>query len=365
VVVDNCIFDGTSHVHLKGGYRWWIKNSRFSNVSAGDFNDHHIYIWSNLSSGNEAVIEYNYFESPWAGAAIHVYGLGNQVAGEGPDYIIIRYNIFNGKSSDYWGIALWGGYCTIVGNTVYGTHRSLQIGESSPHNEYNAVVNNIFSEYSGSGAEWSSGEIQNLTFNNNLVYSTNSQAYSSFYPAGTGSVVSGNITDAGPSFIQENPSHWHDFQLQSNSPAINTGTSSLDSTFNSALGTSNTTWPPAKADQNSYGSDWEIGAFVYDPSSVSLSERTSFIAPERGVRIQFLSSPFNNRILMRTFSRSKGTIRIFDMTGRRVASIPIMPSTDGSWTYQTWDGQSTMSGIYYIECHAGGHAIGQRTMLPR
>lgn len=84
VVVDQCTFDGQGHVHLKGGYRWLVSNSAFTRVGT-DWNDHHIYAWSNLSEGNEAIYEYNYFETdPGTGAALHVYGIGSQVPNEPP-----------------------------------------------------------------------------------------------------------------------------------------------------------------------------------------------------------------------------------------------------------------------------------------
>jgi hypothetical protein len=58
-----------------------------------------------------------------------------------------------------------------------------------------------------------------------------------------------------------------DFSLQSTSPAIDAGTN-LGSTYQLAL-TSSSTWPSSivTLNQNSYGSGWDIGAYVYTQTS--------------------------------------------------------------------------------------------------
>ncbi|MGH9334155.1 MAG: endo alpha-1,4 polygalactosaminidase, partial [Vicinamibacteria bacterium] len=102
IVVEGCAFDGQGHAHLKGGYRWKVSKNTFSRVGT-DWNDHHIYSWSNLSEGNESVYEHNYFENDAGmGAALHLYGTGNQVAGEPPDYHVFRYNLVRGGG--FWGV---------------------------------------------------------------------------------------------------------------------------------------------------------------------------------------------------------------------------------------------------------------------
>jgi hypothetical protein len=142
VVVEECSFDGQGHVHLKGGYRWKVSRNRFTRVGT-DWNDHHIYAWSNLSQGNEAVYEHNYFETdPGTGAALHVYGTGNQVADEPPDYHVFRYNLVRGTG--FWGVLLDGSNSSVTNNSFslegQGNRAiNLQNFDAS----FNVIANNI------------------------------------------------------------------------------------------------------------------------------------------------------------------------------------------------------------------------------
>lgn len=142
------------------------------------------------------------------------------------------------------------------------------------------IENNIFYEYTNIGASWSNGingnpPINNLTFKNNIIYSDIPGSLTFYSPVGVGNVASANITNAGPAFIQTNPINWLDFRLQSNSPAINTGTN-IGSPYNLAFDPSNVSWPPSTIDQNTQGSAWEIGAFTYRET---ISDTTPPAAP--------------------------------------------------------------------------------------
>jgi hypothetical protein len=220
-----------------------------------------MYLFGQQESGQESIIEYNYFEGDYGlGAAIHLYGGSNIIR-----YYIARYNIINNAvgKSPFWGIALWGHNCTIVGNTVYGGCKGMEIGESHPENDFNVVENNIFYQWASVGVAFGSGLIQNLTLKNNLVYSTVPGNLTPYYQFGPGCVVSANITHTGPSFVQRNPTNWPDFRLQSGSPCVNAGDNSIGSAYQNGLDPTSTAWPPSTLNQNNYGRGYEIGAFVY------------------------------------------------------------------------------------------------------
>jgi hypothetical protein len=88
----------------------------------------------------------------------------------------------------------------------------------------------------------------NLTFSNNIAY-----------PSTSGVT---NAINKDPLFV--NPSgDWTGFRLQSTSPAIDAGANLGTASYNLAFDPASSNWPPASADQNSYGTGWEIGAFVY------------------------------------------------------------------------------------------------------
>jgi hypothetical protein len=259
VVVEQCTFDGQGHVHLKGGYRWKVSKNAFTRVGT-DWNDHHIYAWSNLSQGNEAIYEENYFENDAGmGAALHVYGHGGQVANEGPDYHIFRYNLIRGNG--FWGVLLDGANSVVSNNSFslegQGNRAiNLQGFDAS----FNVIANNIISRPSyipivfegTTGNQPSSNVVQNnLTDAASLTVGTCS-----------GCTITGSRQSVNPGWVNAQPGNWTDFRLAAGSAAIDSGLS-LGASHQSGLDPNDNAWPPSTVNQNTYGSGWEIGAFVY------------------------------------------------------------------------------------------------------
>ena len=278
VIVDNCTFDGKGHTHLKGGFRWWVKNCTFKNVSANDANDHHIYAFGKHTVGNEAIYEHNYFEGPWAGAAIHVYKNTAPDYPDGPDYHIIRYNIMKGVNSgayhDQWGVLLDASYSKVYNNVIdmagsAGAYGSTCI--SVQGQKYNEIKNNILLNggYSGGVTLLFEGTSTNHVVQNNLT------DYSSAYSGTcTSCTVSNNLVSKSDlQFVSTSPSNWYDFRLKETSDAINAGIN-IGSPHDQALDPTDTTWPPSTVDQDSYG-NWEIGAFAYGATPPTTTTTTT------------------------------------------------------------------------------------------
>lgn len=258
VAVEQCAFDGQGHVHLKGGYRWKVSRNAFFRVGT-DFNDHHIYAWSNLSEGNEAIYEHNTFETDaGTGAALHVYGTGNQVANQPPDYHIFRYNLVRGGG--FWGVLLDASHSKVTNNSFSLEDRgdraiNLQNFDAS----FNVISNNIISRptlipiiFEGSSGNRPSGNMVefNLTDAGSLTMGTCS-----------GCTLSGNLTGTSPGWVVAQPSSWIDFRLAPGSAAIDGGLN-LGSPDDVGLDPEDIVWPPSTVDQDLHGSAWEIGAFV-------------------------------------------------------------------------------------------------------
>ncbi len=245
IVIDHCTFDGNGHTHLKGGYKWWVKNSTFRNVGT-DFNDHHIYTWGVLSSGGEAVFENNYFVNDQAmGAAIHIFGKGYQVDNIDPRYQIIRNNVFQGNG--YWGIALWGDNVTVVNNSMYilGGTKAIEIGGA---NHDDTITKNILVGASGVTIETDSAS--SITITNNFY------ARTSTFQRGTCSScsISGN-SNTEPGWINQNPSVLSDYKFTSTSPAAAAGAGANINLFSSSSSsTPSPTNNPPTPDVNKSGS---------------------------------------------------------------------------------------------------------------
>jgi hypothetical protein len=259
VVVEECTFDGQGHVHLKGGYRWNVRKNAFTRAGT-DWNDHHIYAWANLSQGNEAVYEHNYFENDaGTGAALHLYGPGYQVANEPPDYHVFRYNLVRGNG--FWGVLLDAANSVVSNNSFslegQGNRAiNLQGFDAS----FNVITNNIISRPSyipiifegSSGNQPSSNVVQNnLTDAASLTVGTCS-----------GCTLTDNRIGTNPGWVKAQPSAWTDFRLTTGSAAIDAGLN-LGAPHDVGFDPADTVWLPSTVNQNLWGSTWEIGGFVH------------------------------------------------------------------------------------------------------
>jgi hypothetical protein len=225
-----------------------------------DWNDHHIYAWANLSEGNEAIYEYNYFENDaGTGAALHLYGRGYQVKDEPPDYHVFRYNLIRGNG--FWGVLLDGSHSAVVNNSfsLEGQgNRAINLQGSDA--SYNVLRNNIISRPSYAPIIYEGNPLSRPSFNVVEFNLTDSGSVSD----GTCDQcsVSQNRTGTSPGWVRDTPMTWSDFRLTLASQAIDAG-GVLDPSFSLGLDPASAGWPPRTVDQRGQGSGWEIGAFVY------------------------------------------------------------------------------------------------------
>lgn len=259
VIVDSSNFDGQGHAHLKGGYRWWVTRCMFTNVGT-DWNDHHIYAWSNLGEGQEAIYEYNYFETDGGmGAAIHVYGYGNQVASEPPDYHIFRYNLI--KGTGFWGVLLDGSHSSVLNNSMHlegNGNRGINL--QGYQSSFNVIRNNIISRPAYVSLIFEGVPGDQPSFNRIENNMTDGDAFESGICSSC--QMSGNRGGANPGWVSSNPTSWLDFRLAQGSPAIDAGMN-LGTGNDKGLDPSSTSWPPGILSQNQSGAGWELGAFVF------------------------------------------------------------------------------------------------------
>jgi hypothetical protein len=263
---------------------------------------------SNVTIENSESYRNGVGQPDWRGAGIWADTIGNNllvqhnlVYGNNTEGIYFdavsnetaAYNVVfgNGQNSpiDGTGIAIYGDSRAIAGdsvygNTVYGSRKTginvaganLPNGCEGINVENNIVVGTV----SGPNLSATGGCENSVPNGSTNVYTHNAlgpqssgfiqygadkylssyAAYDIAYGALSGSV------QGDPLF--SNPSG-SDFTLQSNSPAIGTG-SNLGPTLNLALAASST-WPSGVVmlNQNSSGGGWDLGAYVHSQSTVS------------------------------------------------------------------------------------------------
>ena len=262
IVIDNLTFINFSHGGVKGGYRWWVKNSTFDQIGT-DFHDHHIYSTGRHSDGGETIIEHNYFGYT-TGAAVHLYA--------DPSYHIVRYNLFNGLDGEkraFWGVLLAGEQHQIYNNTFYGAIHGLTFFREGSHD--NKVINNLFY-----------GNLQDLSIDHEgVVNSFPGNLTSSSNYLGSDTPCSGcvdqtaqggadySLLDDPPNIVSTiNPfqtatvDSWKAFKLQPSCLCIDAGQdlgSGQDMIFHPFADN----WPATTASQNQFGAGWEIGAFAH------------------------------------------------------------------------------------------------------
>src|SRR4030067_695773 len=230
IVVDDCEFDGHNFCHIRGGYKFWIKNCVFKNWGMAGYNDHAIYVFGTQSSGNESIIEHNYFEQTQyggssIGACVHIYKDGLV---PGPQYYIVRNNIMNGYY--VWGVLCDGSNNKIYNNSFFSNTSMGSTGyvvQQEQGYTGNEVRNNIFS-----------GSMVYVVYcqdscPNPIIITNNITNGSSIHQTCSGTITN-NITSATIGYTTSPPTAWTDFKLQSNSNAINAGTN-LGAGYDQAL----------------------------------------------------------------------------------------------------------------------------------
>jgi hypothetical protein len=256
VTVENNSFNGQGHAHLKGGYRWIVRNNIFTNVGT-DANDHHLYVWSNLSAGNEAVYEYNDFvNDAGTGAAFHIYGTGNQVADQPPDFHWVRYNTVRDVGGSFWCALFDAADSLFVNNSCYGggfMDRAINI--QGVETVRNVIRNNLLYGvtykpiiYEGTGGSHTT--THNITDDDDIDDG-----------ACSGCTINNNTILAASPWVDTTPDSWADFALAGGSVALNVGVN-LGHPHDRGMADSDLTFPPSRADQDHNGTGWEVGAFV-------------------------------------------------------------------------------------------------------
>lgn len=258
IIVDNCEISGFNHVALKGGHRWWVKNSYIHDIGVTS-GDHGVYSDYN-GSVDRAIIEHTFFENI-VGAGIQLYGGGNG------DYWIIRNNIFLNCGANYngpicsgggsgWGIIIEGSDNDIYGNTFYGCNRAIDFFRSTSSN--NEAKNNIFYNNTTGVACDQGGGIGNVVSYN--TFGSNSTDIQTCNDV----TDSNNTTGINNPFVETTFNSFDDFRLDSGATSCIDAGTNLGPDHDDGLDPNDTTWPPSTLDQDSYGDGWEIGAFVYD-----------------------------------------------------------------------------------------------------
>jgi len=172
--------------------------------------------------------------------------------------LLYKYNVVNGTvlgSNAHAGLGLDG--CVngkFYGNTVYGADDGILVKNSSTGND---MENNGSTFNRGYGIDVTSGSV--TTFKTNGWYSNTSGNYNGI-SAGSGDVTSNPFLANGAG---------GNLRISKNSPWIDVGTN-LGSTYQLGLNP-HTVFPFGTANQNSYGSGWEIGAFVFIPGNAWFS----------------------------------------------------------------------------------------------
>ena len=264
ITINNCEIHSYNHCGIKGSSKLTMTDSYIHDIgSVGDiWNDHGVY-WTRNGSLGDVVIERNRFDGI-TGAPFHFYK-----AGETCGNFIVRYNtIIGGSVNDNttWGILLACSNCLIYNNSIYGVRWGIIFyQEACEDNDIfnNAIHGSSATDFSCDTAGGSAPiGLGNVLANN---YYTTGTDCSSDPPENIDVAVPPNVFDEGTNPFIAVPDTWDDFRLAADSGAIDAGDSTLGASHKWGFDPADTTWPPSILDQDLYGDDWEIGAFVYVP----------------------------------------------------------------------------------------------------
>jgi hypothetical protein len=185
----------------------------------------------------------------------------------------ISHNIIHGFHNGHGFLLGYKGTGAIQNNTfhnnvIYDCIGGIYIFGQQTQITGNSIRNNIvYITGPGYPLYLSSGSSTDNSLDHNLYYKPSSTNTISWL--GSAYTLAKFKTSFGRELhsIDSNPlfsgiSTWTDFRLQTGSPAIDAG-SNLGETYQNALDPNDLAWPPSSLNQNSYGTGWEMGAFVY------------------------------------------------------------------------------------------------------
>jgi hypothetical protein len=249
-IYGNRIYHATEGIGVKGYTR---------DVTGAQVHDNAVYDTRGTYGDGEAIEFTGNYRNPW-----HVSGAIYRNFIQGGPYMINGITgVYTINAQAYNNIVVgpvqdaafhWSSYCpgtVLYNNTVYNAPFGMMAITGSTA----TIKNNIFSGVSQAISVDSSGSTEdyNIFFNSVLEC--------------TRIVCGSHSIFTNPKFVSLDPSAPSDFELQSGSPAINSG-ANLGSPFNWALDPLGKAWPYPSADQNKFGSGWERGAFVFRSSKL-------------------------------------------------------------------------------------------------
>lgn len=261
ITVNNCNIHNFEHAGIKGCFSYVITNNIIHDIGLIEKYDHGMYL-----AGGTPTVKYNYI--------YNISGHGIQIYGDTYQQVIIAYNItqHTGLSgvTDRGGLVIQADDAKIYNNIfndgyigifTYGVRNGLDVRN-------NIFMNNATADlYIGNAGSYDAEHVN--TFEYNIMASTNRctvnhpeiiacDGYE--FVAGYDDVPPNISTD--PSFTVPSPDDWSEYIQSSGSSGIDTG-ADLGTSYADGLDPSDNIWPPSTIDQDSFGSGWEIGPFVY------------------------------------------------------------------------------------------------------
>jgi hypothetical protein len=247
-----------------------------------------LYISSGYHLGGDTVsttARYNFCHG--TGHEIYAYQIGNEVSGS--DIIGVNFygNIDTGGASEasfrFGGTAV--GYLqnvNVYNNTFYDGHRGIEATGPTIDASNHFFNNILFTDYTGASRPWDLEDASSTNYSPDydVMYApgapSNIEWEGNFYNL-AGMQAMGLMLHSlwgDPLFVSTST---NDFSLQSGSPVIDAGTT-LSSTYESGLAPGST-WPNSVStlNQNNYGSNWEIGAYVYGQGSFNNAPQSKVI----------------------------------------------------------------------------------------
>ena len=191
-------------------------------------------------------------------------------------------------------------------------------------------------------------------FNNNLYYQPsgvlvkwNDVTYTDLPTYQAASGQDGHATASSPAFTDE--SH-NDFTLTALSPAVNTGSSTLGSAYRFAFSNASVV-PTALSllDQNSYGNQWEMGAYVYsvlDTQGPVVSNATATTIGTSTAVIQFTTDELADGLVAYGVTASYGAQTVLSpslVTDHNEYLANLTPNTIYHYRIQTSDASANVT----------------------
>lgn len=267
VTVQNNYIDMTGH----GGEKGCISTNEDGGTTQNVLIQNNRLIdgnWGIAPSGDNIVVRYN-FISDTGESTSDLWASGIWISGVDSDNVDIYYNVIENARS---GIHAWNSERTdhnIYGNTIYGSERFDFIIDSEIDGSFKNNI--LWSPDASENAYRVDGIVGGGSFDSdyNIIDETAGftylgSSYSTFSSFQSAASQDSNSLTLNPLFTDVGDG---DFTLQSSSPAINTG-ENLGLDYGEGL-YSDSSWPDDVfvLGQDNHGSEWEIGAYVYEETS--------------------------------------------------------------------------------------------------